>query len=268
MNAVGQEPSAPAAPELHRRDSWSPSRWLLYVTLAFAVHIGLIFAFANRQPVFPRALKNQLAMQLSTSPSELEKLDDPTLFASPHPRGFAAGSWLKLPVVEFAPIRWTESPQFLTLPMAKLGTAFLQYAQTNTTPQLQLETLAPPGFTRLDAASQPTARKQDSTVRLHGGLAKRRWLNAPAILRSWPAVDLLTNSIVQVLTDADGQILSAALMPPGSGSKAADQRALELSRSARFAPAGRNDGSLTVGTLIFEWHTLPMPETNAPPANP
>lgn len=269
MNAIGQAPSAPADPELHRGKGWSRPRWMVCVTLAFAAHIGLIFAFGNRQPVLPRAVENAPTLQLSTRRSELQTLGDPTLFALPHPRGFAAGSWLKLPMVAFAPFRWTEPPQLLLLPpLANLGTALLQYSQTNTIPRLELEVLAPPGLSRPETAAQPTALKQGSTVRVNGGLANRRWLNAPAILRSWPAADLLTNSIVQVLTDAEGQILSAALMPPGSGSKAADLKALELARSARFAPASRDGGRLTVGTLIFEWHTVPMPETNAPAAKP
>jgi len=269
MNAPAPATGSPAETERHDHDSWSRPRWVFYVTLAFAAHLGLIFSFGNRHPVVPRAVANAPTLQLSTRRSELQTLGDPMLFASPHPRGFAAGSWLKLPLVEFAPIRWTEPPQLLLLPpLARLGTAFLHYAQTNVAPPLELETLPPPGLAQLEAAPQPTALRQSSTVRVNGRLANRRWLNAPAILRSWPAADLLTNSIVQVLTDTDGLILSAALMPPGSGSKAADQRALDLARSARFAPANRTSGNLTVGTLVFEWHTAPLPETNSPPAKP
>ena len=241
---------------------------MFYVLLAFAVHLGLIFVFGNRKPVLPRAVVNAPAIQLSIGRSELQTLDDPTLFALPHPHGFGTAAWLELPLIEFAPFRWTEPPQLMALPVAQLGAAFLRYAQTNVVPQLKLETVPPPELTRLPAPDEPTALKQSSAVRVGGSLANRRWLNPPAILRSWPATDLLTNSVVQVLTDPDGQILAATLLPPGSGSKAADQRALELARSARFAPVARNSGHLTVGDLIFEWHTVPMPDTNAPPAQP
>ena len=44
----------------------------------------------------------------------------------------------------------------------------------------------------------------------------------------------------------------------------ADQRALELARAARFAPSSR----LTIGRMIFNWHTVPPPDTNAPAASP
>lgn len=37
--------------------------------------------------------------------------------------------------------------------------------------------------------------------------------------------------------------------------------ALELARAARFAPAPR----LTIGQMLFTWHTVPPPATNTPP---
>jgi hypothetical protein len=45
---------------------------------------------------------------------------------------------------------------------------------------------------------------------------------------------------------------------------AADQRALELAGTLRFAPSSR----LTFGKLIFNWHTVPPAATNAPAAAP
>ena len=88
----------------------------------------------------------------------------------------------------------------------------------------------------------------------------------PPHLPSWPASDLLTNSVVQVWVDADGQSLSPALLLPGSGSREADQLAIKLSRTARFAPLPSNRAELTPGTLIFEWHTVPP--TNSIPVPP
>jgi hypothetical protein len=43
---------------------------------------------------------------------------------------------------------------------------------------------------------------------------------------------------------------------------------LDIARKARFAPIARNPGTLSVGTLIFEWHSVPVPDTNAPPTKP
>ena len=70
-----------------------------------------------------------------------------------------------------------------------------------------------------------------STLRLAGGLANRRLLNPPE-LRAWPASDLLTNSVVQVLVNADGNVMSLNLLA-GSGSPKADQFALEVGQRRR-----------------------------------
>jgi hypothetical protein len=54
------------------------------------------------------------------------------------------------------------------------------------------------------------------------------------------------------------------LLPAGNGTGAAtqyaiaDQRALEIARTARFAPGTR----LTIGLMIFNWRTVPAPVPN------
>jgi hypothetical protein len=68
-------------------------------------------------------------------------------------------------------------------------------------------------------------------------------------------------------------VISAILLPSDNSLEAsshydaADQRALELARTARFAPAPR----LTIGQLIFTWHTVPPPpagESGTPVSQP
>jgi len=267
MSATAQESPAPLN-ESARRETWSISRWIFCVIVAFGIHLGLIFAFGNRKPIVARSVVNAPQIRIAASRGELPSLNNPTLFALPHPRGFAATAWLQLPRIEFAPFRWTEPPQLLDLPAEKLGSAFLQFAQTNPVPKLQVGTLTPIQTTRLVAIDQETNLKQHSTVYASGGVAKRRWRNSPALLRSWPASDLLTNSVVRIVVDADGQVFSPALLPPGSGSKAADQYALEMARAARFAPMPRRAARQMIGVLVFEWHTVPVPDTNAPAAKP
>jgi len=267
MNAAAQESSAPAN-EPSRQENWSITRWVAYVMLAFAFHMGLILVFGNRKPVVPKAVVNAPEIQLASSLNEWQLLDDPSLFALPHVKGFAAATWLQLPRVEFAPFRWTEPPELLNLPVEKLGGAFLQFAKTNAVPKIETERLTPVQTTRVALSDPQTNLKQHSTVSAGGGIANRRWLNSPALLRSWPASDLLTNSVVRIVVDPDGQVFSPALLPPGSGSKVADQYALEIARSARFAAIPRNAAKQMVGALVFEWHTVPAPDTNAPAAKP
>lgn len=266
MNPTAQELPPPVS-ESSPPKPWSITRWTVCVLVAFAIHVGLIFMFGNQKSVVPRIVVNAPRIQLVSRPSEMQLLTDPTLFALPHPKGFAAAAWLQLPKVEFTPFRWTEPPQLLELPAAKLGSAFLHFAETNAVPSPPTETLHPQATTPLVAGDQRTNLKQHSTVSTSGNLAQRRWLNAPALLRSWPAADLLTNSVVRIVIDADGQVFSPALLPPGSGSKAADQFALETARAARFAPIARKGNQMS-GALIFEWHTVPVPPTNPPPSKP
>jgi hypothetical protein len=97
---------------------------------------------------------------------------------------------------------------------------------------------------------------------------------APPALKSWPASDLLTNSEVRVAVDPDGYVMSAVLLSR-SGLPEADIKAFELAKSTRFQPLRKrkpgelpaaDEGDFDVGTLIFQWHTVPEPGTNSPPA--
>jgi hypothetical protein len=252
---------------------WSRRRWWTIILLVFGVHVGLIFALGERKGTVPRPV--QVArLRLVGEGGELLALGDPTLFALPHPRGFAAPAWLPVPRVEFAPFKWTENPRFLALPVAQLGATFLQFMQTNTFARFEPETLPAPELIlpELTPLFTPPTR---SELRVRGDLAERRLLNRPE-LPSWPAADLLTNSVVRAQVDAAGNVHSFTLVAPGSGSKPADQRALELARSLRFAAVSQPPvistnplGQLTSGALIFEWHTVPLPPaTNAPPTTP
>jgi len=246
--------------------SWSRGRWWLAVGLVFAAHIGFIFAFSDRKPVMPRPSAFAPTLKLVTDSGELLALDDPTLFALPHRKGSAGATWLQSPVVQFQPFRWTELPRLLPLPVEELGSTFARLMQTNVPPAFELETKPVPEFTMPvvpETAPPPPARP---ALRIAGGLANRPLLNPPG-LRSWSAMEVQTNTVAQLLVNAVGDVMSATLLPPGSGSKKADQWAMDLARTVRFAPLRSGTGKLTVGALIFEWRTL-LPRENSPSDNP
>jgi hypothetical protein len=262
MNAAQPEPRP-----------WSRRRWWTVIVLVFALHVGLIFAFSERAPSVPRRPAQVARLRLVAERGELLALGDPTLFALPHPKGFANSVWLPMPPVEFATFKWTESPRFLALPVEPLGATFLQFMQTNTFARFEPETLPAPEpiLPEFPPLFTPPTRSQ---LRVLEELAQRRLLNPPE-LPAWPAGDLLTNSVVRVLVDAAGNVFSPTLVPPGSGSKPADRRALELAGTLRFTPSAPPPvisadpvGQLTSGTLVFEWHTVPLPATNAPVITP
>ncbi len=114
-----------------------------------------------------------------------------------------------------------------------------------------------------------------SALRIQGELARRRLL-APLDLPPQTNNDVLGDSVVQVLVDADGNVLSATLLPPGSGLATADKDALNFAKSARFEPLNRegpassvNSGTnLTLGDMVFQWQTMPPPVTNSTATTP
>jgi hypothetical protein len=237
----------------------------LWITLVFAAHIGLILALGSRKPVTPRPPAPAPSLSLAPEASEWLALNDPTLFALPHRQGFAGAAWLTTTNVQFPPFRWTEPPRLLPLPVADLGVTFAQFMHTNVFVSPPFETKPAPDLPLPVAGGFAVAPQTNSTLRVADGLVNRRLLNLPQ-LQSWPALDLLTNTVVQILVDAEGNVMSDALLPPGCGEPKADQRALEFARTARFEPLRRASPALTIGALVFEWHTEPL--TNAPASNP
>jgi TonB family protein len=259
MNGASANPSAlDVAEPQPPRERWSRTRWLTIIVLIFAAHIGFIFALGERKQIVPRVVTNVPALQFAGDSEEWLALNDPALFALPNPKDFASAVWLKMPDVKPPTFRWTEPPRWLPLDAENLGAVFIRFMRTNYFARPPLDFKPPPKLSEPILTIQP-ALAQNSTLRVEGELAQRRLLNQinlPSLLYN----DVLAPSVVQALVDGSGNVVSVVLLTPG-GFDAADQRALELARTARFAPAPR----LTVGQLIFNWHTIP---TNAPVASP
>jgi hypothetical protein len=237
---------------------------LTLIALVFAVHVALLFIFGGRKQIVPRAVTNVPMLKLAAESSEWLMLNDPTLFALPHQRDFASAIGRQTVAWEQPSFGWTEPPHWLPLSADELGLAFNQFMQTNRFAGFELQLKPPP---KLSAPALPIepALAQNSTLRLEGELVQRQ-LPMQIILTNWPYANVIAPSKVQVLVDAAGNVVSTVLLPPDSGFTAADQyetadqRALELARAMRFAPSSR----LTVGWMIFNWHTVPPPATNAP----
>ncbi len=266
MNAAPQDTPVPVDALESQDKPWSAMRWIVTVTLVFGLHIGLFYALGSRKPIELRPVKNAPALTMSSSLSELQQLDDPTIFALPHPRGFASATWLRLPQIAFTPFRWTEPPRLLALPAQQLGETFLRFATTNIGPRLEIQSLPAAQFTTVEPIETFDTSPRESRMRITGALASRRLLNEPATLQSWPSADPLTNTLVSVFVDARGNVFSPVVQRPGSGSKLADQLALKLASEAKFNKAQGQSNTLTKGLLIFEWQTIP--KTNAPAVTP
>jgi hypothetical protein len=235
----------------------------------------LIFFLGDKSP--PRVRRPSPTPKLAVmgkSSSELIALTDPTLFALPHQAGFSGPAWMKIPPVPSRSFEWTEEPRWLPLPteqleklaptlpesdQSELLTTFISFEPEPTAPE--------PLFS--------TAFRQKSELRLGEGLEQRR-LKTVTKLPSWPHSDFLTNTVVKLFVSGDGVPVSLPVLLFSSGLKAADDYAVAQASAARFEPIlneGPNRSAdplahSTWGTMIFEWHTLPMTATNANSANP
>jgi hypothetical protein len=256
---------------------WPRRRWWIFVALCFSIQLGLIFWLSDRSPapwsrpaVFP-------ALQVAGNASaEMLALKDPTLFALPHRQGFSGLAWLGIPRPPFRSFDWSEEPRWLQFSVQPPSAAF-EFARVIENNNLSLEsTLARPDpEPTLPESPPPAAGPTQSVLRLEGGLAGQR-LVKPIELPPWPYRDILTNSVVQLVVDAEGRLVSVPVLLSSSGCPAADDYALGQARAARFESVSRNGPGTTPnplahlgwGKLVFVWHTLPLPPTNAPPSGP
>jgi TonB family protein len=79
----------------------------------------------------------------------------------------------------------------------------------------------------------------------------------PPSLPGWPGTEILRPSVLEIAVDSDGGVVTAWLVPPGSGAAAADQEALRIARGLRFAPAPAGEGASPWqwDTIEFVWQT-------------
>lgn len=238
-------------------EKWTRTRWLALIALIFAAHIGLIFLSGGKKQIAPRAVKNVPVLKLAGNADELLALDDPTLFVLPHQRDFGSAVWLKKYASPPPDFRYAEPPQPLPLSAEKLGATFQQFMRTNFFAGQPPDFKPAPKFGGSILPVEP-APAQNSTLQIEGGLAQRRLLNETG-LPSLPYNDVIAPSRVQALVDAAGNVVSTVRLA-SSGYDAADQRALQVARSLRFASAPQ----ITLGELTFNWRTVPMTATNTP----
>jgi hypothetical protein len=240
------------------------------IGLVFAAQVAMLFWLGNpRAPQRPPLPPAPVVRVLGDGSRELLALQDPTLFILPHRETFSGPAWLNIAPREFPSTNWTEAPRPLELSQKALGAAFVAFIQTNRPARFQPRVDS--GLDTADAAAPPMSPiSTPSRLRVDGDLARLRLLTQ---LRLPPQTnsDLLSNTVVQLVVDANGYPFSSVLWA-GSGSQEADLLALtNFSRAVRFAPLEAAAlrtipaDKMISGRLIFEWQTVP---SNAPPANP
>lgn len=263
---------------------WSWSRWTAAVAIVFLLHVFLIFTFGARKTVQPVPAQHAPSLALvAESPGDWLALNNATLFALPGNSGFAASMWMELPPLPIQPKNGTEEPYWLSpsnsLQVAGLVVPFNRFVQTNHFGGIHFEFNLPPEVAAPATPTQPPLA-QFSTLQIQGDIARRHLLT-PIRLPSWPDSDVDAPSIVQVLVDAAGNVVSAVLLPqeimaqgnswepPLAHNTKADPWAVKEARALRFSPlpAGESTVSntlsrLAIGQLVFNWHTVPVTTTN------
>jgi hypothetical protein len=239
------------------------------IAIVFAAQVAVVFWVGNPPPAKPLPMVSvPVVHRVGAESRELLAMQDPTLFVLPHRDNFSGDAWLNLRPREFSPTNWTEPARPLELSPQELGAAFVAFMQTNRPPAFQpridsgLDTGEPaPPMPSLSAASR---------LRVEGDLARLRLLT-PLHLPPQTNSDLLTNTVIQLEVDAQGNPFSATVWAK-SGSDEADSEALtNFAKAVRFAPPEPAalgtvpPDKMISGKLIFEWQTMP---SNAPSAIP
>lgn len=245
-------------------------RWWVVVAAVLVAQVAAIYWLGERQLPPPEPHPPGPSLQFARpSLREWIALEDPSLFALPRSQSFSGDVWLTPHTNKPPAFEWSDVPEWLPLDLPQLGLSLNRFLATNTF-GANLQSIRPQPVLTLPSLVSPFQLVERSRLRLEGDLANRTLLN-PVELPSPMAGDLLTNSVVRVIVDADGRPVSATLLS-SSGQHATDLQALQQAWQSRFAvlpllpPESGVEGPspLQPGLMIFEWHTLPLPPTNTP----
>lgn len=233
---------------------WSRKKLFLLFLAAVAVHLGGVIVFGVKNNPAPRTVPAVPQLQLAQNHRDITALTDPTLFVLPHEAldGVPA-AWRKSPQPDEPSFHWAENepPPFLKPVAEDFGANFAAFIKTNRMARGTNDFKPAPQVTAAEVAIEPML-PQHSVLNINGGLATRPTVSLPAV----PTIacnDVIRPTRVQVVVDADGNVISGVLLESSEFADA-DRIALELARQIRFAPASKT----VIGELTFTWHTVPV----------
>lgn len=235
-------------------EGWSQRKFFSVLAFVLALHLALIFLFATKKPIVPRAPADVPRLQLVDDGNQIIALGDPTLFARPNPHDLVSAFWrqmLPAPQPGFSWSNWAEAdpPRYLHLSAGDLGAALHAFLTNSAPAGLSLNLATHPVPLNLPTPPE-SPLPQATTLQIWGELAGRL-LNAislPVLARN----DVIAPSTVRVVANPDGTVFSAVVLKP-TADAAADQLAIQLAYKLRFKPAPQ----LTFGEITFVWHTVP-----------
>lgn len=252
---------------------WSNGKWAVVVSLIFTLHVLFELRLSSSARISARPAAPQKTWLLASPPpsgsrwAETMVSQDPTLFARGSALGFSGEAWLNRPPATHRLADWTNAPFWLQNVTNSFGAAFRTYVQTNLPILADIAAATEPPPFKLAPLNSLLATQSELSV--EGELA--RW--EPVLREPLPLIaqtEFITNSVVELLADRKGRLLSHTLLH-SSGSRAADEWALKSARHVQWrqtnftssAQPSHRPAPLS-GRFIFHWRTAPM--TN-PPSN-
>ena len=257
---------------------WSRRRWWYSGAAIFLLQVGLVFYLGQRPQRPPERPLFRTRISLAADEAAAERLarrvelEDPALLALPSLQGFSGPAWLRFAALDYQPAEGSEPIHWLGLDTNALGETFARFVLSNRVSPTLFADRPLPSLLRYEPNFPNDPVPAQSRLRITGDLANRPLLT-PIPLKSWPHSELLSNTVVQAMIDPDGFTVSTVLVGE-CGLNAADRYALEMASDARYRPLfrtqrnGQGGTPLVWGQLLFEWHTLPIPDGTLPAGRP
>jgi len=207
----------PRAPESPR---WSRRQWGAVIAGLFVLHAALILAFGAHKRVPATASPSGPKIHMVTAPLSARRIAasffaaDPTLYSSLSLHGFSGPAWLQLPPPAYALPDSPIPPRWLNIDSNELGrvagSSIARLGAARNPEPMGGPLVESTPFLRPKEQTRPK-----STVRLTGDLAARR-AQLPENLPSWPLPSepgalLVSNTVVELAADNQGEVVSARL---------------------------------------------------------
>jgi TonB family protein len=246
---------------------WSRRRWCLTIFAVTLAQVAALLALSQRTPPPPRATRSEPDIRvLDPNGSRYTGAlpgTDPTLFALINRRSFSGRGWMQFDQAEHELRDWQDEPRWLTLDARQFGADFRRLAANSGADRLAIQDKPAPRPTVPPVASLPV--RGATSWELSPELRARPLLSALE-LPAWMHSDVLGRTVLQLVVNAAGDVLSARVLKT-CGVGAADAFAVQTFERARFEPLPRADRAAppALGTAMISWITRP-PETNGAPA--
>lgn len=185
----------------------------------------------------------------------LADLADPSLISLPSTRGFSKTLWRKGQPVTMRPVDWNIGPAYLKNRPPPAAPVLIVETPLNEA----LQSMVQKGPIATGAATDPipsVSGASRSYLRILGDLEKRPVKAAP----EFPVMSVaggLRPTTIRIAVSPDG-VVNYAMLDRGSGHADADQQALQLVRTLRFAASGgRGEDALDWGMARIFWAVIP-----------